>query len=87
MDATDDDWALLRAAVPGFAAEWESIVSSAYYDPTLAGPNLAHLARYLVEQLARGEAVEYERACAAVEELYVDLPDEKANYLLTVGFL
>lgn len=48
---TDDDWAPLREAVPGFAARWGEVVADSCYDPTIPHCSLNELARFVAQEV------------------------------------
>lgn len=48
---SDDDWAVIRAAVPSFAAKWLAITQESTYDATLPFVSIHELAEHVVEKV------------------------------------
>ena len=87
---TDDDWAVVRDAVPSFAAAWAAFVADGSYDPSLPYCNVHEFTRHVVENVVRQRP---EELAALADVLEVELTkamlrdDEDYAGFLTVGVL
>jgi hypothetical protein len=64
---SDDDWAVIRTAVPSFAAEWLAITHGYSYDAKLPFISIHELAKHIVERVVREHPEEIESLADTLE--------------------
>ena len=87
---TDEDWAVIRAAVPSFAETWLAITQDSSYDRTLPFVSIHELARHIVRRVIREYPEELQSLSDTLEyEFTVAALDDREDYagLLRVGLL